>query len=66
MELQHIKRVIGAGWTLTVLVIGATVGMNSVEGIVLLLGCALVPSSLLLLWNHPPQTMSESIQRARR
>jgi hypothetical protein len=67
MELRNLKKLLGAGWALTVLAIGATVGLSSVAGTALLVGFALIPPSLMLaLWKDPTQTMSESIQRARR
>ena len=60
------KMMLGASWVLTALVIGVIFGVHSVSAAVLLIGFGLVPPALILvLWNHPQQTMSESIQNAR-
>ena len=67
MPLRQMKMLLSAGWLLTALVISATTGVNSVGAVVLLMGLGLVPSVLMLvLWKDPPQTLSESIQAARR
>ena len=66
MRLEHIKMTVSAVWVLTALVI-AIVVQPSTRG-ALVLGCLglLPPLLMLLLWNDPAQTMSESIDEARR
>jgi hypothetical protein len=67
MQLRNIKMVLGPSWALIVLAIGVTFGLSAVATTAFLIGVAVVPPVLILaLWNDPPQTMSESIQRARR
>lgn len=54
-------------WVLVMAAVGLTGGVTSVRGWVLLTSLALLPPILLLrLWNEPAQTMSESINAARR
>ena len=66
MELQKIKRIVAAGWMLTVLAV--IIGINLSGPIQLALAAVglLPPLALLLWWNEPSQTMSEAINRARR
>jgi hypothetical protein len=67
MKLQEIKRTISAAWVLVVVVVGLIAGVTSPAALVALAALGLLPSlALLLLWNEPPQTMSESIQQGRR
>jgi hypothetical protein len=66
MQLEHIKMTISGVWVLAALVI-AIVVRPSTMGAILLGSLGLLPPLLmLLLWNHPAQTMSESIDEARR
>jgi hypothetical protein len=66
MQLEQIKMTISAVWMLTALVAVVVVDPPTMGAIVL--GCLglLPPLLMLLLWNHPAQTMSESIDEARR
>lgn len=67
MKLRQLKMLLGMSWVLTAMVIAVTLGVNSVGAAGFLIGVGLVPPALMLvLWNHPRQTLSESIQRARR
>lgn len=66
MRLEYIKMTISAVWVLTAMVIAVAV-QPSTRGAVVL-GCLglLPPLVLLLLWNDPAQTLSQSIDEARR
>lgn len=66
MQLEHIKIAICSAWVFVALVI-AIVVQPSTMGAILLGSLGLLPPlAMLLLWNHPRQTMSESIDEARR
>jgi hypothetical protein len=66
MQLEHIKMTISGVWVLTALVI-ATLVHPTTRGAILLGSLGLLPPLVLLLvWNHPAQTMSERIDEARR
>ena len=67
MELQHTKVAFSAAWILAAAVIAIVAGALSVGPAVLFAGFGLVP--VLLIWRRwggPQQTLSESIQEARR
>lgn len=67
MQLRHTKVTVAAVWILAAGVIGVVADVTSVGAAVLVVGFGLVPPLLMLLrWNDPPQTLSESIQEARR
>jgi hypothetical protein len=67
MGLRQIKSTAAAGWVLAAIVIGLVAGVTSPGALVALAALGLLPPlALLLLWNEPPQTMSESIQQGRR
>jgi hypothetical protein len=66
MQLEQIKRTIASVWMLMALIV-AIVVRPSTMGTILLGSLGLLPPLvMLLLWNHPPQTMSESIDESRR
>ena len=66
MQLEHIKMTISGAWMVSALVIAIVVHPPTM-GAILLGSLGLFPPLLmLLLWNHPAQTMSESIDEARR
>ena len=66
MQLKRLKVAISAAWLLGALVI-ALIVQPSGMGAILLGSLGLLPPLLmLLLWNDPAQTMSESIDEARR
>ena len=67
MELRKIKSTVAAVWVLVAIVIGLVAGVTSVGGLVLLAALGLLPPlALLLLWNDPSPSLSESIQQGRR
>jgi hypothetical protein len=67
MELQKVKWTVSAAWVLVVFVVGLVAGVKSSGGLVALTALGLLPPlALLLMWNEPPQTMSESIRQGRR
>ena len=66
MQLEHIKMMISGAWMLSALIIVIVVHPPTM-GVILLGSLGLFPPLLmLLLWNDPAQTMSESIDEARR
>ena len=67
MGLQRIKSIVAATWVLTAIVVGLVANVRSFGGLVALAALGLLPPlALLLLWNDPTQSMSESIQESRR
>ena len=67
MRLKQIKKVVASVWVLVAVVIGLAVGVRSAGGLVALAALGLLPPlALMLLWNEPPETMSESIRDGRR
>jgi len=66
MELQYIKMTVSALWVLIAVVIASAIHPSWAGGIALALLGALPPLGILLLWNDPPQAISESIREARR
>ena len=66
MDLQRIKKVIAAGWMLTILAVVVVTNLSAPVQFALILAGLLPPLALLLWWNEPTQTMSESINQARR
>ncbi len=68
MSLQLIKMSVSAGWVViaTAIAIALAVDMSWPKGLMLAGFGLLPPLALLLLWNEPAQTMTESINDARR
>jgi hypothetical protein len=68
MNLQLIKMSVSAAWVLiaTVIAIALAVDMSWTKGLMLAGFGLLPPLAILLLWNDPAQTISESINDARR
>ena len=67
MQLQKIKVVLAAMYVAVIGAAGVAGGVASPSGWVALGGLALLPAfAMLTLWNHPTQSLSESIQAARR
>lgn len=67
MQLVSIKAIIAMLWVSTVSVVGIAGNLNSVASWTVLAGVAVVPPLVMMWrWNHPRQTMSETIQEARR
>ena len=67
MQFQKIKQTVSAAWVVVVFAVGLVAGVTSSGALVALIALGLLPPlALMLLWNEPPQTMSESIQQGRR
>lgn len=68
MSLQLIKMSASAAWVLiaTVIAIVLAADMSWTKGLMLAGFGLLPPLAILFLWNEPAQTMSESINDARR
>jgi hypothetical protein len=67
MELEHTKRAIAAAWIVVAGVAGFVANITSVTAWIVLAALGFGPPLImLLLWRNPPQTISESIQEARR
>ena len=67
MQLHSIKTTISSAWVLLVIVIGLAMGVESTVGLTTLATLSLLPPlGLLLLWNDPTPTLSESITKALR
>ena len=66
MQLENIKMTISGAWVLAARVIALLVRPPMMGAILLGSLAFLPPLLMLLLWNHPSQTMSESIDKARR
>lgn len=67
MKLNSIKALVVAVWVSAVCAAGIAGSVNTLSGWTVLAGVAAL-SSLVLMWrwNEPGQTLSESIQEARR
>ena len=67
MILRNIKLVVVIAYIVTVAVGAVVSGVTSGAGLIVFAAVALLPSAaLLMLWKDPSQTMSETIQAARR
>ena len=67
MQLVSIKAIIAMLWVSTVSVVGIAGSLNSAASWTILAGVAVVPPLIMMWrWNDPRQTMSETIQEARR
>jgi hypothetical protein len=66
MQLQRIKTIAACLWIGTAFVIAGAVELSWTGGTALAAFGVLPPLALLLLWNEPPQTLSETIREARR
>jgi hypothetical protein len=66
MNLQQIKMSVSALWVSIATVIAIAVDMTWTRGLLLAGFGLLPPLAILLLWNEPTQTMSETIDKARR
>lgn len=66
MELHYIKMTVAGLWVLIAVVIALVTDL-SWPGLIALAGIGMLPPlALLVLWNEPTQTISESIHEARR
>jgi hypothetical protein len=67
MRLKDIKMTLAAVWVVVAIIVGIVAGVSSSGGLLALVALGLLPPlAMLLLWNDPDQTMSESISKARR
>jgi hypothetical protein len=67
MRLKNIKVMIAAAYVVIVMAAGLAWGLTSTSGWTALTALAVLPAAAMLwLWNDPTQTLSESIQQARR
>jgi hypothetical protein len=67
MILRNVKLMVVAGYVLTVAAAAFATGVTSGAGLIVFTAIALLPSgALLTLWTDPTQTLSETIQAARR
>jgi len=67
MQLQRTKRRLAVVWILVAGAAALAADVASVGGGILAVSFAFVPPLIMLLrWNEPPQTLSESIHEARR
>ena len=67
MILRNVKFMVVAAYVLTVAVGAVASGITSGAGLIVFTAIALIPSgALLTLWTDPTQTLSETIQAARR
>jgi hypothetical protein len=67
MQLEYTKLAVAAGWMSAVCAAGIAGGLDSLASWTVLAAVAVVPSVVMLWhWHHPGQTLSESIQEARR
>ena len=64
VTLQNIKMIVSGVWMLTALVIAIVADVSWLAGIAIATLGVLPPLALLLWWNEPAQTMSESIRQA--
>jgi hypothetical protein len=67
MQLVSLKGVLATVWVSAALIGGIAGNVNSLTSWTVLAGIAVIPPTVMIWrWNAPPQTMSESIQEARR
>jgi len=66
MTIQRIKMTVSAVWVLIATLIAIVVDMSLTRGLLVASLGLLPPLALLLLWNEPSRSMSESINDARR
>jgi hypothetical protein len=67
MQLESIKATVATVWVSAVCTAGIAGHLRSLWGWTVLAGVALLPPLVMMWrWNNPRQTMSETIQEARR
>jgi len=67
MQLLSIKSIIALLWVSATFIVGIARHLDSFSSWAVLTGVAVVPPLVMMWWwNDPRQTMSESIQEARR
>jgi len=66
MQLASLKAVVATVWVSAVLIAGLAAKLNSLWSWAVLAGVAVLPPIVMMWWSAPRQTLSESIQEARR
>jgi hypothetical protein len=67
MGLKQMKRAFAVVWVLSAVAVGIVAGVASTGGLIALAALGLLPPlALMVFWNDPPETMSESIRGGRR
>jgi hypothetical protein len=67
MQLSTIKAIVATLWVLAVCLAGLAGHLASMSNWLVLAGVAILPPAVMMWWwNDPPQSLSESIQEARR
>ena len=67
MQLESIKAIVATVWVSAACAAAIAGNLQSLSGWTVLVGVAVLPPLVILWrWNHPAQTLSESIQEARR
>lgn len=66
MDTNRTKIIVAAAWIAAVSVAGIVGDVNSGSSWAVLLAAGALPPIILWRWREPAQTMSESIQEARR
>jgi hypothetical protein len=66
MQLQRLKMMVAAVWMLGAVAVATAADVSGVGAIAVAAIGILPPLAILLLWNDPPQTLSETINQARR
>ena len=67
MQLLRVKGIVTAIWILAVCATAIVVNVNSVSSWLLVAAVAVIPPMVMMWWwQDPAQSMSESIQDARR
>jgi len=67
MQLKYIKTVLAAGWAVGLTAIALFAHVTGIGSWISLMGLALLPPIVMVrMWNGPDQSLSQSIQEARR
>jgi hypothetical protein len=67
MAFAYAREGVAAAWILILVVVGLAVGITSMSGWLTIAGLALISLVILQrLWRAPEQTLSQSIDKARR
>jgi hypothetical protein len=67
MQLKYVKIALAVVWVVGVMTIGMFAHVTSIGGWISLVALAVLPPVVIArIWKGPEQTMSESIQQARR
>jgi hypothetical protein len=67
MNLMNTKLMVVGTYLLAVATVAVASGVTSGAGLIVLAAVAVLPSGVLLtMWKHPSETLSQTIQTARR